>query len=284
MIYDINVVTWLRKHHNILGVLIGTLPQAPQQNVFLGLPLELLPEEARFIVAEGIGYCVNDHEWHQSGAIQITAEQRDSYKQDIAQESEQTAKRMEKKRVEKAENVLQRRQIATTTTLLPKAQAGSSESQVESAEDAASLFESSTSQRGLSPQLTTNPTKQWAVTPTSANPPLPTPPRDPSIPLPKVKESSYAVFKRLHDEGYFVLPGLRFGCQFMAYPGDPLRYHSHFLVNGYDWDEEFELLDIVGGGRLGTGVKKAFLLGGVEPESGLETPPIRTFCVEWGRM
>ena len=50
----------------------------------------------------------------------------------------------------------------------------------------------------------------------------------------------------------------------MAYPGDPLRYHSHFLANGLQWDEEFDLLDLVGGGRLGTGVKKSFVLGGLE--------------------
>ena len=58
------------------------------------------------------------------------------------------------------------------------------------------------------------------------------------------------------------MPGLRFGCHYSVYPGDPLRYHSHFLTTGLGWDEEFDLLDIVGGGRLGTGVKKAYLIGG----------------------
>lgn len=50
------------------------------------------------------------------------------------------------------------------------------------------------------------------------------------------------------------------------YPGDPLRFHSHFLVVGLDWEEEFDLLDLIGGGRLGTGVKKGWLIGGVEGE------------------
>lgn len=31
-----------------------------------------------------------------------------------------------------------------------------------------------------------------------------------------------------------------------------------------DWEEEFDLLDLVGGGRLGTGVKKGWLVGGLE--------------------
>lgn len=77
----------------------------------------------------------------------------------------------------------------------------------------------------------------------------------------------------------------------MAYPGDPLRFHSHFLCVGKQWDEEFDLMDLIGGGRLGTGVKKGFLIGGVEEtleeeERGSveDSDDVRTFCVEWGGM
>ena len=43
----------LRVDHHICGALVGTLPQVAQQNVFLGLPLQLLPEEAAVLVAHG---------------------------------------------------------------------------------------------------------------------------------------------------------------------------------------------------------------------------------------
>ena len=89
----------------------------------------------------------------------------------------------------------------------------------------------------------------------------------------------------------------------MAYPGDPLRYHSHFLANGLQWDEEFDLLDLVGGGRLGTGVKKSFVIGGLEAQ-GLKNGngegvaggggddgdgdggerKVRAFSIEWAGM
>ena len=62
---------------------------------------------------------------------------------------------------------------------------------------------------------------------------------------------SYSLFAYLHRKGYFLSPGLRFGCQYLVYPGDPLRFHSHFLASGVGWDEEMNLMDIVGGGRLG---------------------------------
>lgn len=72
----------------------------------------------------------------------------------------------------------------------------------------------------------------------------------------------------------------------MAYPGDPLRFHSHFLAVGAGWDEEIDLLDIVGGGRLGTAVKKGYLLGGAErkADGSEEEGAVRTFCFEWAAM
>ena len=75
----------------------------------------------------------------------------------------------------------------------------------------------------------------------------------------------------------------------MVYPGDPLRFHSHFLAVGKTWDEPIDLLDVVGGGRLGTGVKKGYLVGGVEPAMGESEPSsdeaqVRTFCFEWAAM
>jgi tRNA-splicing endonuclease subunit Sen34 len=87
----------------------------------------------------------------------------------------------------------------------------------------------------------------------------------------------------LHSKGYFLSPGLRFGCQYVVYPGDPLRFHSHFLAVAADWDQEIDLMDIVGGGRLGTGVKKGYLIGGVEPGPEKEGE-VRTFSVEWAVM
>ncbi|KAF3929634.1 hypothetical protein ABW20_dc0104944 [Dactylellina cionopaga] len=100
----------------------------------------------------------------------------------------------------------------------------------------------------------------------------------------------YDVYRFLQRLGYFLSPGLRFGCQFVAYPGDPLRFHSHFLVKSLRWDEELSILDLVGGGRLGTGVKKAWMMAGEvrnspeteEKDDETRVNNVRVFCVEWG--
>jgi tRNA-splicing endonuclease subunit Sen34 len=122
------------------------------------------------------------------------------------------------------------------------------------------------------------------ITPTTSHPPLTSSPSSSSLPLPEVPVS-YPLFKHLHSKGYFMAPGIRFGCRYTAYPGDPLRFHSHFLCDGMDWDQEFDLLTLVGGGRLGTGVKKGFLIGGTEDKVHVDgEEDVRAFCVEWAGM
>ena len=43
----------IRIQHRVCGTLLGTLPHLSQQNVFLGVPLVLQPEEAVLLVDKG---------------------------------------------------------------------------------------------------------------------------------------------------------------------------------------------------------------------------------------
>jgi tRNA-splicing endonuclease subunit Sen34 len=132
--------------------------------------------------------------------------------------------------------------------------------------------------------VTSSSSSTMKITPTTSHPPLTTSTPSSPLPLPSVPVS-YPLFKHLHSKGYFMAPGIRFGCRYTAYPGDPLRFHSHFLCDGMDWDQEFDLLTLVGGGRLGTGVKKGFLIGGAEDKVHVDgEEEVRAFCVEWAGM
>ena len=44
----------LRSEYRVCGLLVGTLPHLSQQNVFLGLPVLLTPEEVVLLVEKGI--------------------------------------------------------------------------------------------------------------------------------------------------------------------------------------------------------------------------------------
>ncbi|KAF4555587.1 tRNA intron endonucleasen-like protein [Elsinoe fawcettii] len=385
LLHDANHVAHLRRTHNITGVHIGGLPQAAQQNVFLGLPVELMPEEAALLVEKGAAYIVDDTAQHTSAflsnglsaeekarfqsllraqgdsaaeAQQARAEARkDSALQRIAEKTGQDKDELLKKKVgngdmdnwnDLPDDMLAPRPRGNRTKSSSRRRAGErsasssvapsrqgsvgppmgsgppsgARTPVEGQDDSSasllvegnagvkteapqdleatqippgqneedeSLFSSPATARK---QNTPKKEQRYAthgMTPTTSYPPLQAEPptKDTVIEVPKPK--SYPLYKHLNAKGYFLAPGLRFGCQYMAYAGDPLRYHSHFLCNGKEWDEEWDLMELVGGGRLGTGVKKGFLLGGVEPKINMEATDkneeeVRTFVVEWAGM
>lgn len=47
-------IATLRTKHHICGLLTGTLPHLAQQNIFLGVPLVLMPEEVVLLVEKSV--------------------------------------------------------------------------------------------------------------------------------------------------------------------------------------------------------------------------------------
>jgi tRNA-splicing endonuclease subunit Sen34 len=292
LLFDINVVTYLRRTHHICGVLIGSIPQIPQQNVFLGLPVELLPEEAKLLVEKEVAYIVNDVSWHREKFSTLAGEDRRKYLESLRSEgrkSRRVAEELQQKRAERglAKQAMLRasKDTSLSTASKPGEPAGVSVVFSEEHQSEESLFvdshPSSPTPSSTSSMFSSAP---YTLTPTTTYTPLSLPQNqsqqlDPPVP------ASYPLFSHLHALDYFITPGLRFGCDYTVYPGDPLRFHSHFLAVGHIWEDEIPLIDLIGGGRLGTGVKKGFLIGGESP--GTEEKPhgdVRTFCIEWGGM
>jgi len=52
-VWDVDDIATIRADHHICGVLSGTLPHLSQQNMFLGVPLVLMPEEVVLLVEIG---------------------------------------------------------------------------------------------------------------------------------------------------------------------------------------------------------------------------------------
>lgn len=307
LLYDIEVVTYLRREHNIIGVLIGSLPQASQQNVFLGLPLELMPEEARLLVDKKVAFIVDDVAEHRRTFMGdgLSDEERKAYQAALRKQGLGAAREASKKSDERKQAALKKiagtdnwndipddmlQPSRTRTKKKAPRSRDPSTAPSSSADEETSLFaagppltsappKANRSSSHASPAVSLEP---YGITPTISYPPL----NDEHAKSGEVPEvpASYPLYRHLHDQGYFMAPGLRFGCKYMAYPGDPLRFHSHFLCNGMDWDQEFDLLDLVGGGRLGTGVKKGFLVGGEEKKGGGGSEAVRAFSIEWGGM
>lgn len=284
--------------HRICGVLVGTLPQCPQQNLFLGLPLELMAEEARLLVDNGLAFIVDDRMRHKDGIRQLRDLDRRTFLDDLDQEGRRAAeKQIEKKADKRLESL--RKMASEKQTLpspAPSTESFSDSTSVVSREDSIHSFFTAQdgSEGGDHPSAVSAaaPTRTSETNSRSEIVPLKiTPATTSNILLVQNDDSSdavlvpptppsYPLYRHLNSLGYFLSPGLRFGCQYMAYPGDPVRFHSHFLVTSAGWDEELDLMDLVTGGRLGTGVKKGFLIGGENEEQGA----VRTFSLEWAGM
>lgn len=68
--------------------------------------------------------------------------------------------------------------------------------------------------------------------------------------------------------GHYLLPGMRFGGTFVSYPGDPLRYHAHQIVETREYyEEDIGLFRMSNRGRLATGVRKVWVVGGTRNKS-----------------
>ncbi|SCU87439.1 LAMI_0D06106g1_1 [Lachancea mirantina] len=249
LVFDIESIRRLRRL-GITGILTGTLPSAAQQNVFLTVPLRLMAEEAVWLVENGFAVLVSDREALEMGVSDLTASDWDEM------DKQQEALFEEQRRFKREQHFEKLRAVGKTVANV--------DANLESSLFVETRNESSVIQRQRydfdTPELQKRLVDQLLHSETL--------------------KSNYLVYKALRAQGYCVSPGSRFGGRYIAYPGDPLRYHSHLTVPPalrYR-DEPLDLLQLVGGGRLGTGVKKLWVLGGVDDES---DEGVTFFSVEW---
>uniref|UniRef100_A0A803T2Q2 tRNA-splicing endonuclease subunit SEN34 n=1 Tax=Anolis carolinensis TaxID=28377 RepID=A0A803T2Q2_ANOCA len=73
-------------------------------------------------------------------------------------------------------------------------------------------------------------------------------------------EAHYRIFRNLWERGFYVTSGSKFGGNFLVYPGDPMRFHAHYIALCVPRDTPLSLCDIISAGRLGSNVKKTVLL------------------------
>ncbi|AEO66760.1 uncharacterized protein THITE_2115130 [Thermothielavioides terrestris NRRL 8126] len=304
LVFDIDDVVYIRRHHGICAVLTGTMPQNPTQNLFLSLPVELQADEARLLVDKGVGYIADELAEHMAQLTAADDSARKAYLQHLKQQRRHAQQVLDEERAKAQAMHLEKRKAAAASKAkaLPptssSSEPSSSSSTTSTLEPEDSLFDPSpapaaaaaprpkqTPLPGITPTTSTAllPSATASSTPAVADTPAPSPP-------------SYPLYRYLNARGYYTTPGLRFGGDFSVYPGDPFRYHAHYLANSYGWHDEIPLLDLVTSGRLGTAVKKSFLFGAAvegasEPGGGGAgvgggdgKAGVRVFCVEWAGM
>ncbi|CAK7239517.1 MAG: tRNA-splicing endonuclease subunit [Sporothrix thermara] len=388
LVFDVADVAHLRRQHSMCAILVGITPQAPNQNVFSSLPLELTADEVRWLVHERrAAYVADDLRAHLASLSQPAA--RSAYLESVQRQrqaaqalADEVAAQRERRGAEVRANMAAKRAQQKSKKAANKAaskpatskdeadmakdtekakQPAQTEAQtqdhtepepepepkpepvIEKAEEEArsasaqpetldkapinvaaavapiavpqeAVVTTAEQQKDSEAQgetSTLSPAKEKKavaakasslvrITPTTSAglvggdddaennvdaaaevTPAPAAALSPST------LSAASLRAHLANRGYYTTPGLRFGGALSVYPGDPFRYHAHFVATTYGWDEPIQLLDIVSQGRLATSVKKGLLIGGAKPaETGGADgeASVRTFTLEWAAI
>ncbi len=278
LVFDIDDVVHIRRDHGICAVLTGTMAQAPTQNIFLGLPIELYPEEVKLLVDKKVAYIADDVADHLSQLTSMDETTRRQYLGSLKSQRKTAQAAFEDTKAKKRAQYAHLWEGKAKSSLEE-----GSEAKAAGEEEADMLFSSEPAKLVRAVAKTPLP----AITPTTSGPLISACTGAVSIGVPP----TYPLYAYLNSKGYYITPGLRFGGDYSVYPGDPFRFHAHYLANSYGWNEEIPMLDLVTSGRLGTAVKKSFLFGAEQPAQDDPTESdsvpgsnVRVFCVEWAGM
>ncbi|XP_047566343.1 tRNA-splicing endonuclease subunit Sen34 isoform X2 [Lutra lutra] len=277
LVWGAEAVQALRERLGVGGRTVGALPRGPRQNSRLGLPLLLMPEEARLLAEIGAVTLVS--------APRPDPRQHSLQEQGFQEQSALAAEARETRRQELLEKIAEG-QAAKKQKL--EQESGVSESQGAGANPAAAESEPSASQAPAEPEEAGSsspqpgPSNEVAPLPRSAllvqlataRPrPIKARPLDwrvqskdwPHAGRP-AHELRYSIYRDLWERGFFLSAAGKFGGDFLVYPGDPLRFHAHYIAQCWAPGDPIPLQDLVSAGRLGTSVRKTLLLCSPQPD------------------
>ncbi|KAK6465299.1 hypothetical protein DFJ63DRAFT_283242 [Scheffersomyces coipomensis] len=212
LIFDLENLKTLRNEYGILGVLIGTLSQYPQQNFFLSIPLRLFVWEVIWLVENNIGVLLDQVNYRKEKLL------------------------LQNSKGLKSSNTISLNKdgsVNDTSSTSPNFIITKNTDEIENNDQDLLHKHQINIQDYINAYLSNNPQMNGSKFIRNYH--------------------NYKYFKELK---YFVSPGLKFGGDFVLYPSDPLRFHSHSVVKL----NSINLNDIVVGGRLSTGVKKNFVV------------------------
>ena len=76
----------------------------------------------------------------------------------------------------------------------------------------------------------------------------------------------YLVYKDLHQKEYFIIPGKKYGVDFLVYKEDPNFVHSTYLISCKKIKENIEVKDVINNERVSFGTLKVLLYAFVDDE------------------
>ena len=229
LIWDVDVILYLREKLGIVGTPAGTLARKPRQNKICGPPLAIMKEEAYLLQLSGLASIetlkglpsskCDDAYFHK---LKKSYEEQNRY---LMKE----IYRVSKKFVEKPVDVPPHLDLTSKIDVKKPPYHSQRIFHKQSAEFWDCDFEK------LS-----------------------------GIEMTATEKRRVVVLQDLHRRKYMVTSGSKFGGDFLAYPGDPLVYHAYFVVKVCSRDQELQADELLGFSRVASSVKKVAVLASVD--------------------
>ncbi|RWS09696.1 tRNA-splicing endonuclease subunit Sen34-like protein [Dinothrombium tinctorium] len=228
-----------RRDYRIVGTFIGSLPLYNHQNTQLGLPLQLLPEEAKILLDENVCEIVKveyfDNKQLSEKLDEYTKRTFEEYKQLLIKEKQEELKR-------KADEILEakRKKNRKSKNLI------ANKNQFINEEiNHISNFTLESFPQQLFTKCPWNDYLQvieW------------------NYPQTKNEKFKFQVYLDLWRKGHYITNGFKFGCDYLVYEGDPCICHAKYMLICKLPDEELSAFNFLIFGRLSGQVNKQVLI------------------------
>ncbi|XP_041361172.1 tRNA-splicing endonuclease subunit Sen34-like [Gigantopelta aegis] len=244
----------LRAECRVVGTLVGSLPRAPRQNIHLGLPLQLMPEEVTLLLRKGFAKLVDDDVCDGSNdsekVVAFSQMRKEQYEAQINLFRTERRKEISRNR----DKIIEGKKAKWQKISEERRAAGMNVDIDFPPEEDFHLEKIDIPPIGKDNSLvqlfTENP---WRVEASLANDGWKFPSTD-------AEWLRFRVFENLWEQQYYLTVGGKFGGDFLVYPGDPARFHSFYIAVCKPFSSPIPALNIVALGRLGSNVKKTVLL------------------------
>lgn len=247
-LWDASQVVSLRRHHRIVGIPVGCLSWKPRQNVHLGLPVQLTKYDVAYLLRN---YIARIRDSGTFDRVLYSDEERERLKKDRELQREIQIELLKEQKANELDTL--------SPVIMHGKKAKRATNEQHKSEDDNTEYESfkvaelqKTKDLGNEHLWIEMPMKsRFADT-------LPTLVHE--VPFTNEERLKYSVFCDLHDQGFYVANGSKFGGDFLVYPGDPVCYHSFYIVLCVPCDKKLSVYEYSALGRLASTVKKTLLL------------------------
>ncbi|EEH60431.1 uncharacterized protein MICPUCDRAFT_50670 [Micromonas pusilla CCMP1545] len=223
----------LRTRHRVVGALVGGLPGFRQQDSVHGLPARLSPEEVTLALHRG---WVTLYVARDAVAAAATAAERAP--------PPPAAKRPTVANkgwgVKPKGGFHNQKRLKTTKSLASDADAGW--------------------ERVLNTSFVEIPLRAPSDAPDDADAGPDASSPEWSYPRTDAQRRRFAVFSDLHARGLTMTAGVKFGSDYLAYPGEPMAYHACFTVKVCDGDERMRARELSAASRMSHAARKNLVL------------------------